>query len=638
MQRVSAGISALAFNSAGTAVITLSRDRARRTFALDRWSAPDLRPLAATTFRDDATQIALSPDGRFAAALTRTAITLVDATRGAARTRGGPEPASIADLQFSSDGRVLAGVSRGGVVTLWQVRGQRLERLPGPRARSVYRSVAFQAPIAAGDSGASPVPVAAAVPAPAAASAPRRGFLPGPAAAPRPGQWAFRSSAAAAARGRPPGAGRLRFASAGSRCSCSTSPAALAAARPELRGARGRIQPVTQTFLLAVGGITPPRLSDTQRRPVTPPLTGHAGWVDAVAFDPEQQMLASAGGDGTIRLWRVLPTRVGAQGTGQAWGVAFSPDGRRLAVGTTRGWVRLWDVRAFPFGERRAAPLNSFIGHLVFSARGDSVIAAGVRGDVARVAAAGRLQSVTLTTPRRHLLGTVLSPNGRTIATVDRSSRVAIRDLDGTRPVRTLRRGPSFVTTLAFSPDGHRLAVAGDGQNLRVYDVATGRAVLRRSTVQVGFIDALAYGRRYLAVAGDDWTIALTDARTGRPAGVLRGHKGPVIDLAFAADGRMLVSGSDDGTIRLWDARTRHRLAPPIGIGMAAHSVAVSPEGREIAFAGADGSVGLSRGVVWRTDRELRATVCGLVGDGVQRGEWPALVKRPDTAPYQPTC
>ena len=108
--------------------------------------------------------------------------------------------------------------------------------------------------------------------------------------------------------------------------------------------------PVNASLLASAGGNNTIKLWNLQNNTVTT-FRGHTGQVNAVAFSPNGQLLASGGDDWTFKLWSVpqqqhiatfehIPT---GRGRSQVKGVTFAPDGQSLASAGYLG-VKLWDI------------------------------------------------------------------------------------------------------------------------------------------------------------------------------------------------------------------------------------------------------------------------------------------------------
>ena len=154
------------------------------------------------------------------------------------------------------------------------------------------------------------------------------------------------------------------------------------------------------------------------------------------------------------------------------------------------------------------------------------------------------------------------SPDARQLAVVVEDDRVVVHDVASGREISRWRL-PAKAHMLAFHPTDCRLAVGfvDRGKVASIYDAADGRLV---ADLPVGSMtgQTLAWhpdGTR-LAVAGSDPRIQIWDVDRRRRVALLEGHGERVIHLSFHPGGGLLASGSWEGVIRLWDPNTGRQL------------------------------------------------------------------------------
>ncbi len=189
--------------------------------------------------------------------------------------------------------------------------------------------------------------------------------------------------------------------------------------------------------------------------------------VNAIAYAPDGGTLATAGLDGTVKLWdtatgKELATLKGH--TGPVEGVAFSPDGKALASGGLDGSVRVWDV-----GTRQQRASRDFrpagIACLAFAPDGKALaVGGGVSGDpdgLLKLCEVAELRDrVTLRGHAGRVRGVAFSPDGKTLVSGAEDRTVIHWNVVTGRRRATLAGHQSLVWSVAFSPDGKALATA----------------------------------------------------------------------------------------------------------------------------------------------------------------------------------
>jgi WD40 repeat protein len=181
------------------------------------------------------------------------------------------------------------------------------------------------------------------------------------------------------------------------------------------------------------------------------------------------------------------------------------------------------------------------------------------------------------------------SPDGSKLATASKDNTAKVWDAATGRELFTLHGHLRSVESAAWSPDGSKLATASEDRAVKVWDAATGRELL---TVygHLGDVMSVAWSPdgSKLATASRDNTAKVWDTGTGRELLSLRSHQGQVLSVAWSPDGSQLATASSDKTAKVWDAVTGRELLTLRGHQARVERVAWSPDGSQLATASWD--------------------------------------------------
>ncbi|HUS13686.1 MAG TPA: WD40 repeat domain-containing protein [Chloroflexia bacterium] len=301
----------------------------------------------------------------------------------------------------------------------------------------------------------------------------------------------------------------------------------------------------------------------------------------------------------TIRRMRIEGSRsMVTNKTGLAHGVAFSPDGTRLAVAHEDGAVRVWDLTKAGAEPAKLKMEGTASLGVAFSPDGKTLAAGAYAAepasgvylwDAADLSKAPRVLATG--SPVRAI---AFRPDGQVLAAgADNGVYLWDAPFSGAKPAVIPFGDENNVQAVAFSPDNSTLATGDDKDGVRLYDT---RHLDAEPTLLGGrWVPGLAFSPDGRFLASNEARLWSLD-KAGAAAVELPGSGGALsYSVAFSPDSRQVAISGTDGTIQIWSVA--HPTAAPRVIldteRSGGRSLAFSPDGKQLATARENGAVQL---------------------------------------------
>ncbi|KAJ2555144.1 Ski complex subunit Rec14 [Coemansia sp. RSA 1933] len=259
---------------------------------------------------------------------------------------------------------------------------------------------------------------------------------------------------------------------------------------------------------------------------------------------PGRNVLATAGSDEIVKIWDAETgecIKMLKDGDYAITSLETNAQGTRALTSSMDGKIRVWDIEKI---EKQSSNADKPI--LTIDAKSSTNAwkacflskASSSAQDSKPDSAESRTELIASSTDR----GTVKLwsvSNGRETGEMDTSR-------------------PSFLTSLAVSPDSTKVACGSASGNIYVFDAAPGSLHCTFSS-HSGNIRSISFSEdsSLLVTSSDDKQIQVHDVRFGSPVATFLGHYGWVMSAEMHPSGKYIASGSVDSKVKIWDVAQR---------------------------------------------------------------------------------
>ncbi|MFM7072334.1 MAG: hypothetical protein ACKO38_11150, partial [Planctomycetota bacterium] len=313
-------------------------------------------------------------------------------------------------------------------------------------------------------------------------------------------------------------------------------------------------------------------------------LKAHEGELTGLSYHAAGAQVASAGGDGMVRVWQ-LPfqtVQAVAKLPAAAETLATSADGQRVYVTNLDRKLRAFEIatgNVLYQVDSGIAPTTA----IAVSADNLAVAVADASGGVSVRGAADGVLALRLHAHTGAARGVAFPPRPAPWVSVGDDGVLRVWDIPAAPRVMSGHTGA--VEDVTLSPNGATIATTGADKAVRLWNVADGAP---------GWTLAHEMPIRTLAWRGDVQQLATADAgqkirvwnlADGQQSAILEGHAAAVQALVYAPDGT-LFSGGADGQVKVWNIAEKKETAaldtgaPVVGMSIiAATSTLVTAHG-----------------------------------------------------------
>ena len=346
--------------------------------------------------------------------------------------------------------------------------------------------------------------------------------------------------------------------------------------------------------------------------------------VTAVAISSNNSTIAvglASGAIVTVDAKSLEQTGLSAGHTSPVRRIAFNTSGTQLVSSSTDGTTRLWDLKAQAAVQSFGDESNPIVD-IALQNDNKSIVTAHADGKV-------HVETIAAQLVHRADDGRVndlsIASNGSQYATAGEDGTVKLWNASNSSPTRSFTGFEGAALCVSLSPDNRQVAAGGADKTVRTWNVTNASSQFRLNVpIESRRVSYSPNSSRLVAALADN-TLQCFDPTPLNPqpaepptrdaSQLLRGHTGPLGDIAWSTDSQTLQSCSADMTLREWSIASPMEKQRLSGHSQDVYSVVFSPDGETLASASADKTVriwSLETGKAIKTLATFPGAVYGL--------------------------